>query len=125
MAKPFQDPTQETSEDTSVFHTMAVFNHVVQTVLNINKAEAASFQHWMTYMDYNNFKDPCIDFQTELKNIIELKVSNVLEICHHEQTQVDHHVDVNKNEGHHHLNFLLSIFLPLPMKTSMSSGKQR
>ena len=77
MAQPFQDPTQEASEDTSVFHTMAVFNHVVQTVLNINKAEAASFQYWMTYMDYNNFKDPCIDFQTELKNIIELKVSNL------------------------------------------------
>ena len=45
-AQPFQEPTQEASEDTS-FDTIEVFNHVIQTVLNINKAEAASFHSWM------------------------------------------------------------------------------
>ena len=37
MAHPFQEPTQEAREDTSLFDTIEVFNHVVQTVLNMNK----------------------------------------------------------------------------------------
>ena len=64
MAQPFQEPTQEASEDTSV-DTMKVFNHIVQTLLNINEAEVASLQNWIKYMAYNNFLDLCFDFQTE------------------------------------------------------------
>ena len=78
MVQPFQEPSQELSDDTSFFDNMEVFNHVIQTVLNINRAEVVSLQNWMKYLGYNNF----VDLQIELKdfhshNAIELTVNNV------------------------------------------------
>ena len=62
---------------------------------------------WMKYMGYNNFTNLCVDLCFEPNHIHDFNKLHsgwtILhpEIWHHEQTQVAHQVDVNKNEGHH------------------------
>ena len=82
---------------------MEVFNHVVQTVLNLNEAEVASHKTWMKYLGYHSFLDLCDEFRENWRisiatETIQLKVSNVHENWYHEHTQDVYQLHWDKDE---------------------------
>ena len=128
MIQPCQQSSQGSGEKSPSSHSKQLLHHVLKDVVKINQDGRVSFSKWIDYNDYHNIHKLCDDLHFELENIHDY--SDYIVNGQHcalkfaTMNKIKLFISWMSTRKKTHVNFLLSIFFPLHIRISISSGKK-